>query len=79
MTTVSGDTFLRERDYAPIHQPHPEPEVYTDWVSVAPRVEDTPPTITTDENGGISVEDTRPAPLVVETQDDGSITIKVPA
>ena len=75
-----SDTFLREReDHVGVQEPHPEPQVYTAYVTVAPIVTLDPPLYAVAEDGTVTLVDTRPAPLTVETAEDGTVTIKVPA
>lgn len=79
MTTVSGDVFLREREDAGILEKPPEEEPHTGWVGTAPTIRIPPPTYNVAKDGSVVVRDTRPESLVVETSDDGAVTIRVPA
>lgn len=78
MTTVSGDVFLREREDAEIPEKHPEPEVYEDWVGTTPVILIPRPEYNVADDGSVVIRDTRSGPLIVETSDDGAVTIRVP-
>ena len=77
MTTVSGDVILRDRDDGAIPEKPPEAETYSDYVGTVPVIVSRP-AYSTDKDGNIVITDTRPAPLHVETAEDGTITVRVP-
>lgn len=79
MTTVSGDAHLRDRDDGAILEKPPEQESYQDWVGSAPVVIIPRPTYDVAKDGSVTVRDTRPDALVVETATDGAVTIRIPA
>lgn len=76
-----SDTFLREReDHVGVSHPEPEQRIYTAYVTVRtePLIRADAPLYDVAEDGSVTLVDTSPAPLEVTTEDDGSVTIKVP-
>lgn len=77
---MSGDTHFRDRveEHEGVLQKHPEPEVYEDWVGTTPVILIPRPEYNVADDGSVVIRDTRSGPLIVETSDDGAVTIKVP-
>lgn len=80
MTVASSDTFLREReDHDGIQEKPPESQVYTAYIARIPVTFTTKPSLyEVAEDGSVTIIDTDPPTMVVDTDEDGSVTVQVP-